>query len=349
MKAMIAMSGGVDSSVAAALTRQNGYECIGATMRLYSGEQSHIDSDIADARAASERLGMPHYVLEAGGLFEHEVIENFVRTYERGQTPNPCIFCNRRLKFDYFYEQALALGCEKIVTGHYARIEQRADGRWLLKKGLDSGKDQSYVLYMLSQQTLSHTLLPLGGMDKAQVRAMAEKLAFVNAHKHDSQDICFIPDGDYGAFIRRYTGKDYPTGDFTDESGKVLGRHHGIIDYTIGQRRGLGVAAGHPVYVCRKCMDTNTVVLSDNDRLFSSVLHADGVNLIDRDEITQPIRCKAKVRYRHTEQPCTVTQTDTDRIRVEFDEPQRAVTAGQAVVLYDEDIVIGGGTILPTA
>jgi tRNA-specific 2-thiouridylase len=240
------------------------------------------------------------------------------------------------------------LGCDYIATGHYARIQQRADGRWLLKKGIDETKDQSYVLYMMTQELLAHTRFPLGELRKTQVRQIAQERGLLNAKKRDSQDICFVPDGDYGAFIRRYTGRDYPGGDFVDECGKVLGRHHGLIDYTIGQRRGLGVAAAHPLYVCRKCMEDNTVVLTGNEQLFSATLRARDINLIDRDTIAEPTRCKAKIRYKHTEQPCTVTQTGPDELRVVFDEPQRAITDGQAVVLYDGDSVIGGGTIFGT-
>ena len=352
-KALIAMSGGVDSSVTAVLMQQAGYECTGVTMLLYTNTQACLTEgrtccsldDAEDARAVARRFGMRHFVLNASDRFESDVIQKFVRVYEEGGTPNPCIDCNRKLKFSYLWQKARELGCEKLATGHYARIEQREDGRWLLKKGIDHSKDQSYVLYMLNQEQLAHICFPLGGMQKTEVREIAENRALVNAKKHDSQDICFVPDGDYSAFIRRYTQHSYPAGNFIDTDGNILGRHSGIVDYTIGQRRGLGVAAGHPIYVCKKFPETNTIMLSDNNNLFSSVLYANEINLIDRDAISETLHCSAKVRYRHTEQPCTVTQIDADTVKVEFDEPQRAITTGQAVVFYDGDCVIGGGTI----
>ena len=353
-KVMIGMSGGVDSSVAALRLKDEGFACVGVTMKLYRGGEDvpperpvccSLD-DAEDARSAAFRLGMPHYVLNETAAFEEKVIRHFVATYEAGGTPNPCIECNRHLKFSAMLRRADELGCAYIATGHYARVERRADGRWLLKKGLDASKDQSYVLYMLTQAQLARTKLPLGGLTKPEVRRIAEERGLLNAKKHDSQDICFVPEGDYEGFIRRYTGRDYPPGDFVDEAGHVLGRHHGLIAYTIGQRRGLGVSGGRPLYVCRKDTERNAVVLSDNDALFSDTLTARAVNLIDRDELDGPVRCAAKIRYSHGEAPCTVTQTGPDEMRVVFDEPQRAITQGQAVVLYDGDVVIGGGTIV---
>lgn len=349
-KAMIAMSGGVDSSVAALLMRRAGYDCLGVTMKLYEGETAGEKTcctadDAADARSVAARLGMPHYVFNFTEDFDRQVIRRFVGAYEAGDTPNPCIDCNRYLKFSRLWERARALGCDCVATGHYARIERRADGRWLLKKGLNGDKDQSYVLYALTQEELSRTSFPLGGMSKTEVRALAEENGLLNAHKRDSQDICFVPDGDYGSFIRQYTGRDYPAGDFVDEEGHVLGRHRGMIDYTIGQRRRLGVSGGRKLYVCQKRMEDNTVVLGDDDRLFSRELWARDINLITCDRLAEPIRCRARIRYKHAEQPATVTQTGRDELRVVFDEPQRAVTAGQAVVLYDGDTIIGGGTI----
>ncbi len=352
-KALVAMSGGVDSSVAALLMEQAGYDCIGVTMKLWSGEEAGektcCSADAAaDARSAAFRLGVPFYVFNMQEDFDRDVIRRFVSAYEAGDTPNPCVECNRYLKFSRLREKGAVLGCNTIATGHYARIEQRPDGRWLLKKAVNEDKDQSYVLYMLTQEELAHTCFPLGDMTKTQVRAMAEEQGLLNAHKRDSQDICFVPDGDYAAFIRRYTGKDYPAGDFVDETGKVLGRHKGLIGYTVGQRRGLGVAAGRPMYVCAKRMEDNTVVLGDNERLFSRRLLARDINLIPFDRLDGPIRCRARVRYKQTEQPATVTQTGEDELEVVFDEPQRAITAGQAVVLYDGDLVLGGGRIAQT-
>ena len=355
-KIMVGMSGGVDSSAAAALLQDEGFDCLGVTLRLYTNEEIGLPNrhtccsldDVDDARAAAFRLGMPHYVFSAAGLFEEKVIRRFVDTYEAGGTPNPCIDCNRHLKFSYMLDRARELGCEYIATGHYARTERRADGRMLLKKGLDASKDQSYVLYMLTQEQLRHIKFPLGALTKPEVRKIAERRGLLNAKKHDSQDICFVPDGDYAAFIRRYTGKDYPPGDFVDESGRVLGRHGGMIGYTVGQRRGLGVSGGRPLYVREKRVSDNKIVLSGNDALFSDTLYAEGINLIDRERLEGPVRCRAKIRYSHGEAACTVHPAGADAIRVVFDEKQRAITAGQAVVLYDHDTVIGGGTIVET-
>ena len=352
------MSGGVDSSVAALLMQKDGYDCIGATMKLRRDEPSEdagagkktccTADDAADARSAAVRLGMNYYVFNMAEDFDRHVVEPFVRTYEAGRTPNPCIECNRWLKFADLLRRAEVLGCDVIATGHYARVERRADGRWLLRKGADPGKDQSYVLYMLTQQQLAHTRFPLGELNKEQVRQMAEEAGLLNARKADSQDICFVPDGDYAAFIRRYTGKDYPAVDFVDESGKVLGRHRGLIGYTVGQRRGLGVAADRPLYVREKRTADNTVVLAGNERLFSRRLRARDINLIPFDKLDGPLRCQARTRYSQIEQPATVTQTGPDELEVTFDRPQRAITAGQALVLYDGDLVLGGGTIWET-
>ena len=353
---MIGMSGGVDSSAAALLLAEAGYACVGVTMRMFSNDGIGLSDrqtccsldDTEDARSAAFRLGIPHYVFNASEAFEEKVIRPFVETYEQGGTPNPCIDCNRHLKFSYMYRRARELGCDYIATGHYARIEQRADGRWLLKKGADRNKDQSYVLYVLSQELLAHTKFPLGELTKQQVRLLAEEHGLRNARKHDSQDICFVPDGDYEAFIRRYTGREYPPGDFVDEDGRVLGRHTGMIGYTVGQRRGLGVSAEKPLYVCRKRTWDNTIVLTGNERLFSDTLVAEDLNLIDRDRVEEPLRCRAKIRYSHREELCVAEQIGEDTLRVVFDEPQRAITPGQAVVLYDGDTVIGGGTIRDT-
>lgn len=349
------MSGGVDSSIAAYLCREQGYDCTGITLKLFDNEDAGEPrdktccsaDDIEDARAVCRRLDIPYYVYNFKDSFRDTVIARFIRAYETGCTPNPCIDCNRYIKFEKLMQRADELGFDKVVTGHYARIcyDEAAD-RYLLKKAVDSSKDQSYVLYSLTQSQLARVLFPLGGMSKPEVRELAQSLDFVNAAKHDSQDICFVPDGDYAAFIERYTGRHYPCGDFTDESGAVLGEHKGIIRYTVGQRKGLGLALPCPMYVKEKDLAENKVVLCKNEALFSRELDATDVNLISVPEITQPLRVKARVRYNQPEQPATVTQTDENTLHVVFDEPQRAIAKGQAVVLYDGDTVVGGGTII---
>lgn len=352
-KALIAMSGGVDSSVAAYFMKEQGYDCIGATMRLFENEDAGISKektccsldDVEDARQVANRLNMPYYVMNFTADFRSEVIDRFTCAYEAGATPNPCIDCNRYLKFERLFMRGIELGCDYIVTGHYARIEEK-DGRFLLKKAVDPGKDQSYVLYSLTQAQLAHTLFPLGEFSKTQIRHIAEEHGFVNARKHDSQDICFVPDGDYAAAITRFTGKTYPCGDFTDQEGHCLGQHKGIIRYTIGQRRGLGLSLPESLYVCKKDMVHNTVILGKNEALFSSSLDAKDFNWIAFDAPASPIRAKARVRYQQKEQWATITPTSPDTIHLEFDEPQRAITSGQAVVLYEDDLVVGGGTIL---
>lgn len=353
-KAMIAMSGGVDSSVAAYLMKDAGYDCIGATMKLFHNEDIGISrahtccslDDVEDARNVAASLDIPYYVFNFSERFQEEVMDKFVHSYENGMTPNPCIDCNRYLKFEYLYQRAKELDYDYIVTGHYARIEQDKDtGRYLLKKAVDDSKDQSYVLFSMTKEQLAHTLFPLGGMHKTKVRELAESHGFVNARKHDSQDICFVQNGSYADFIETYTGKTYPAGDFIDKNGNVLGRHKGIIRYTIGQRKGLGLSLREPMYVMAVNPADNTVVLGSDSDLFTPELTAKDINLISVDSIDTPMRVKAKVRYRHTEQWATVTQTDDDTIKVVFDEPQRAITRGQAVVLYDGDNVVGGGTI----
>ena len=344
-KALIAMSGGVDSSVAAYLTLQQGFECIGATM-LLCGELSP-NSGTTDAQAVADRLQIPFHIFDHTTLFREKVVDAFVQCYEEGGTPNPCLYCNRHLKFDALLQEAENLGCEYIVTGHYARIEKdETTGRYLLKKAVDTGKDQSYFLSCLTQYQLAHTIFPLGGMTKEEARILAEAQGFINAKKKDSQDICFIPDGDYRSFLERYTGKSYPAGDYLDLDGKVVGKHSGAVGYTIGQRKGLGIALGEPAYVCSKDMAANTVTVGPDAALFSKTLVAEDVNWIAIENPTEPLRCKARIRYRHTEQPATVYPLPDGKIKVEFDEPQRAITPGQTLVLYDGDTVIAGGTIV---
>ncbi|MBQ6387091.1 MAG: tRNA 2-thiouridine(34) synthase MnmA [Ruminococcus sp.] len=354
MKALIAMSGGVDSSVAAYLTIRRGYDCTGVTMRLFDSSEPadtpkksccSLD-DVEDARSVCRRLEIPYFVCNFKESFRENVIDRFIRAYELGATPNPCIDCNRYMKFDKLMRRAEELGMDIVVTGHYARVEyNEACGRYLLKKAADAAKDQSYVLYSLTQEQLRRLYLPLGSLTKEKTRAIADEQGFVNAAKRDSQDICFVPDGKYAEFIERYTGKTYPHGDFVDESGKVLGKHKGMIRYTIGQRKGLGLALPQPMYVKEKNLEENKVVLCKNDALFTSELTATDLNLIAVDRITGEMHLNARVRYNQKEQPATVTQTDDNTIRVVFDEPQRAICKGQAVVLYDGDTVVGGAVI----
>ena len=340
MKALIGMSGGVDSSVAAYLMKEAGFECIGATMRLLPEA-----TGAEDAAAVARRMGMAFYEFDLAEDFRTAVMAPFVRCYQCGLTPNPCIECNKHLKFGKFLEKALELGCDCVVTGHYARITQR-DGRYCLQKAVDEGKDQTYFLYTLTQEQLAHTRFPLGELTKAQARQIAGDQGFINARKKDSQDICFVPDGDYMAFLEGYTGEKGIPGNFLDETGKVVGTHRGAAAYTIGQRKGLGLAMGQPVYVTGKDMAANTVTVGPNEALFHRALIAEDVNWVAISCPSKPFRCKAKARSRMTGQPATVYPLEDGRIRVEFDEPQRAITPGQAVVLYDDDLVLGGGTIV---
>ena len=348
-KVMIAMSGGVDSAVSAYLLKAAGYQVVGATMKLYCPSKEnmtdHIADEMADARAVARLVGIEHTVLDYGKNFRLMVIDPFVAEYEAGKTPNPCVVCNETLKFGRMLEASRAFGMDYLATGHYARIERDACGRYLLRRAADPAKDQSYVLYHLTQSQLSKVLFPLGEYSKAQVREIAHSLGFQNAHKSDSQDICFIPDGDYASFIKQYTGRHYPEGDFVSEDGAILGRHRGIIHYTIGQRKGLGIALGRPVFVCRKDTALNTVTLSDNESLFSKTLIAKKINWIPFDQLQGPLRVQAKIRYNMQAQPAVVEQVDDDSVRVTFDQPQRAVTPGQSAVFYDGEYVIGGGII----
>lgn len=342
-RAMIAMSGGVDSSVCAYLFKKQGYDCVGATMSLFEKKMS----DIHDAESICEKIGIPFYIFDFSNEFKKYVIDEFVTAYTLGKTPNPCIFCNKNLKFSEMLKKADELDCAYLATGHYARVElDEKTGKYLLKKAIDPAKDQSYVLYMLTQEQLKRVRFPLGGYSKPEIRKIAEEHDFITAHKSDSQDICFIPDGDYAKYIENYLCKSFPEGNFVLRDGTVLGKHKGIINYTLGQRKGLGIAYTKPLFVLEINTNENKVVLGDNEDLFTDTLKAKNVNIISGDAFKNPVRCKAKVRYKHTEQDATAYIDESGILNVKFDAPQRAITKGQAVVLYDGDTVLGGGEII---
>lgn len=355
-KALIAMSGGVDSSVAAYLMKKQGFDCTGTMMKLFENDSFFDNSrdksccsleDAEDARSVADSLGIPFYVFNFSDEFETQVIERFINAYQNGATPNPCIDCNRYMKFEKLFRRAKEIDMDYIVTGHYARIEHDSEtGRTLLKKAVDKFKDQSYVLYSMTQEQLSRTLLPLGGLRKSEIRDIAAEQGLVNANKRDSQDICFVHDGDYAKFIEEHTGTVFPKGDFIDTSGNILGKHNGLIRYTVGQRKGLGVSFSEPMYVHSKDLANNTVTLCTNDQLFSDSLTATDFNWISLEKPPEkPIRVKAKIRYNQMEQSAVADVVDGD-VHIVFDEPQRAIAKGQAVVLYDGDVVVGGGVIL---
>ena len=356
--ALVAMSGGVDSSVAALLAVERGLDCVGSMMKLFDSEDIGFTGgesrgktccavkDADDAADAARRIGIPFYVFNFADTFREKVIERFIDAYRNGKTPNPCIDCNRYLKFERLLQRAKGLEREYIITGHYARIETDAGtGRRVLKKGMDPSKDQSYVLYAMTQEQLGAALFPLGELHKSQVREIAIEHGFVNAEKRDSQDICFVRSGHYADFIKWYSGIDFPKGRFLDTDGNDLGEHKGIIHYTVGQRRGLGLSAATPLYVCAVRPEDNSVVVGSADRLYAKKLIARDINLIPIERLDAPIKVRARIRYNQQEQPATVWQPDPDTLRVEFDDPQKAITRGQAVVLYDGETVIGGGTI----
>ena len=354
MRVCVAMSGGVDSSVAAVLLQEQGYELSGVNLRMFHNEDLGESrektccslADAEDAALVARRLGFPFYVFDFAQVFRDTVIRDFVEEYQAGHTPNPCAVCNREVKFGALLRRVQALGQDFLATGHYAQVERDPDsGRYLLKRAADRSKDQTYFLYMLTQDQLAHSLFPLGGLHKAEVRQIAETRGLVNARKHDSQDICFVPDGKYADFIERTTGHPSPTGPFLDREGRVLGQHKGLIRYTKGQHKGLGLSTEEPLYVLEKDAAANTIRLGPDSALWTTELTAEQVNLISMPELTVPLRVTAKTRYSQREAAATVTSLPDGCIHVVFDEPQRAITAGQAVVLYDGEYVVGGGTI----
>lgn len=339
-KVLVGMSGGVDSSAAALILKNEGYDVSGITLTLTDNDNSR---DIADAKAVCEKLGITHTVLDLRKEFKEQVIAYFINEYKAGRTPNPCIACNKHIKFGAMLDYAKKNGYDKIATGHYAQISEE-NGRFLLSKGKDISKDQSYVLYSLDQNQLSSLLLPLGGISKAQVRALTDEAGLISADRPDSQDICFVPDGDYAAFIEKNDNFESHSGDYVDINGKVLGSHSGVIRYTIGQRKGLGIALGKPQFVIDKDPDTNSVVLGDEKHLFKKQVYTENNNFIPFDTLTTALPVTAKLRYRHKEQPAVIYPYK-DGIMIEFSEPQRAPSPGQAAVFYYSNTVIGGGTI----
>lgn len=354
-KVVVGMSGGVDSSVAAYLLKEQGYDVIGVTMQIWQDEsQEQIEDNggccgitaVDDARRVAMQLDIPYYVMNFKNEFKKNVIDYFTDEYIHGRTPNPCIACNRHVKWESLLKRSLEIGAACIATGHYARIAQLENGRYAIRNSVTAKKDQTYALYNLTQEQLSHTLMPVGDYNKDEIRAIAEKIGIQVAHKPDSMEICFVPDNDYAGFITRETGYVSRPGNFVDLHGNILGTHKGIIHYTVGQRKGLGLAMGHPVFVVAIRPETNEVVIGENDDVFSTKLYANNINLMSVDKIEEPIRARAKIRYSHEGADCTIRMADDGLLECVFDEKQRAVTPGQALVIYDGDYVLGGGTII---
>lgn len=353
-KVVVGMSGGVDSSVAAWLLKNQGYDVIGVTMQIWQDEEEAAMEEhggccglsaVDDARRVAAALDIPYYVMNFKKEFKENVIDYFIDDYLHGRTPNPCIACNRYVKWESLLKRSLDIGAEYIATGHYARVERLSNGRYAIRNSATAAKDQTYALYNLTQDQLSKTLMPVGEYTKDQIRAMADEIGLLVAHKPDSQDICFVPDGDYTAFIERITKNKPRPGKFIHQNGQVLGTHQGLIHYTIGQRKGLGIAYEYPLYVIDKDIASNTVILGPNDALFQKALLAENCNLIAIDKLEAPLRVTAKTRYRQKDVPAVIEPLADGKIKVTFDEPQRAITPGQAVVFYDGDYVVGGGII----
>ena len=354
-KVVVGMSGGVDSSVAAYLLKEQGYDVIGVTMQIWQDEDNVVVEEnggccglsaVEDARRVANQLGIPYYVMNFKNEFKENVMNYFVAEYLKGKTPNPCIACNRYVKWESLLKRSLDIGADYIATGHYARIGQLPNGRFAIKNSVTAAKDQTYALYNLTQDQLAHTLMPVGEYEKDHIRKIAQEIGLMVANKPDSQEICFVPDDDYAGFIERETNIKSMPGNFINSKGEILGSHKGIVHYTVGQRKGLGIAMGRPVFVTKICPETNEVVLGENEDVFAQKLYANNLNFMSIEKLEGPMRVKAKIRYSHVGATCTINLVDDDTVECLFDEKQRAITPGQAVVFYDGDYVLGGGTIL---
>ncbi len=347
-KVLLGMSGGVDSSVAAYLLQEQGYEVIGATMRLWKDKTQDVEDIAIDAKKVADTLGIKHIVIDFEDTFKGDIVDYFMDSYFEGKTPNPCVLCNKKIKFGMLYDKAKELGCEYIATGHYANVEEGQDGKLRIKKSDFDEKDQTYVLYNLNQEKLRHTLFPIGKYNKEQIRSIAKKIGLEVYNKPESQDICFIPDNDYIKFIKTYSDKKVSAGKFMDKKGNVLGDHKGIINYTIGQRKGLGIAFGKPMYVIDINDKNNSVVLGSNEDLFNDEVKAKGVNFVefDKDEVSYPLEVEAKIRYSAKPAKAKVYRDGEDSFNIKFETPQRAATKGQSIVFYDGKYLVGGGIIV---